>query len=268
MEERLKVEVPGGTIGVRRLGSGPPLVLINGYAGSSLDWDPTFVAALGRFATLLCPDNRGIGASAAGDGLDALSAESMAADALAALDALAIDGAPVLGWSMGGFVAQAMALAAPERVEALVLLGSDPGAGAELCDRDTWARLTDHGGTPREQARRLISLLFPAAVAARVDRELGELVAAARAELDPEALSAQERAMRAWHEQRDCSALESMPTLAAAGSLDVVIPPANAELIAARAADSWLARFPGCGHALMAQEPRRLAALIAAFLDR
>lgn len=264
----MQVEVPGGTIGVRRLGAGAPLVLINGYAGSNLDWDPTFVAALGRSATLVCPDNRGIGSSTAGDGLAELSAESMAADALAVLDAHAIDSAPVLGWSMGGFVAQAMALAAPERVEALVLLSTDPGAGAELGDGEVWGRLIDHTGTPREQASRLISLLFPPGVAERVDAEYGELVAVARAQLDDAALSAQERAMRAWHDERDGRALVTMPTLAAAGALDVVIPATNAELIAARAEDSWLARFPGCGHAFMAQEPERVAALIAAFLGR
>lgn len=264
----MHVEVPGGTIGVRRLGAGPPLVLINGYAGTNLDWDPTLLAALGRRATLICPDNRGIGSSPAGDGLGELSIESMAADALAALDGLAVAAAPVLGWSMGGFVAQAIALTAPERVEALVLLATDPGAGAELGDAAAWARLTDHGGTPREQASRLISLLFPPGVAAAVDAEFGDLLAAARAQLDPEALTAQERAMRGWHEQRDGDALAAMPTLAAAGSLDVVIPATNAELIAARATDSWLARFPGCGHAFMAQEPERVAELITAFLGR
>lgn len=268
MEERLQVEVPGGTIGVRRLGAGPPLVLINGYAGSNLDWDPTFLAALGRFATLICPDNRGIGASPAGDGLERLSIESMAADALATLDGLAIDSAPLVGWSMGGFIAQAVALAAPARVEALVLLGTDPGAGAELGDREAWERLLDYGGSPREQASRLIALLFPAAVAERIDAEFGDLLAKAREQLDHEVLDAQERAMGAWHQRRDTTALEALPTLAAAGSLDAVIPPANAELIAARARDSWLARFPGCGHAFMAQEPERVAALIAAFLGR
>ncbi len=268
MEERLHVEVPGGTIGVRRLGAGPPLVLINGYAGTNLDWDPTFLAALSSGATLVCPDNRGIGSSPAGDGLAGLSIGSMAADALAALDRLGVRSAPVIGWSMGGFVAQAMALAAPERVEALVLLATDPGAGAERGDPEAWRRLTDHTGTPREQASRLISLLFPPGVADSIDAELGELLATARAALDPAALTAQERAMRDWHEPRDCAVLEAVPTLAAAGSLDVVIPPANAELIAARARDSWLARFPGCGHAFMAQQPERVAALIAAFLGR
>lgn len=270
MEDEVEtVDAPGGPIGVRRLGAGPPLVVVNGYAATSMDWDPTFLSALGAHSSLICPDNRGMGSTPAGDGgLEGLSADSMAADALAVMDALGVDSAPVLGWSMGGFVAQATALAAPERVEALVLLATDPGAGAVLCSGDTWRRLIDHTGTPREQASRLISLLFPPGVAEPIDAEFGELVAAARAQLDHDALSAQERAMRAWHEERDLSALAQLPTLAATGTLDVVIPPPNAGLIASRSASSWLAHFPDCGHAFMAQEPERVAALIGAFLGR
>ena len=269
MEETTeRIEVAGAAIGVRRLGDGPPLVVINGYAATNLDWDPTFLAALARAPGLICPDNRGVGSSTATGGPTEVSADSMAADVLAVMDALGISSAPVLGWSMGGFVAQAIALAAPERVEALILLATDPGAGAELCDGATWRRLIDHGGTPREQASRLISLLFPPGVAEPIDSEFGEIVAAARAQLDHGSLSAQETAMRSWHDDRDRSALASISTLAATGTLDVVIPPVNAELIADRSEESWLARFPGCGHAFMAQEPERLAALIATFLGR
>lgn len=264
------IEVANRVVGVRRLGSGPPLVVVNGYAATNLDWDPAFLTALAREcgSDLICPDNRGMGSSPLGTDPGAISADSMAADVLAVLDALGVDSAPVLGWSMGGFVAQALALAAPERVESLILLATDPGAGAVLCGGDTWRLLTDHSGTPREQASRLISLLFPPGVAEPIDAEFGELVAAARAKLDPAALSAQERAMRSWHDERDLSPLASVPTLAATGTRDIVIPPANAGLIAARSPDSWLAHFPGCGHAFMAQEPERLAALIAAFLGR
>lgn len=268
METETRVETARGLIGVRRLGAGPPLLVINGYAAGNRDWDPSFLAALGRGSSLICPDNRGIGRSPRGEAADELSVETMAADAVAVMDALAIDSAPVLGWSMGGFIAQAMVLAAPRRVEALVLLATDPGAGAELCDEATWRRLTDHGGTPRQQASRLISLLFPPGVAEPIDAEFGELVAAARARLDDGTLTAQERAIDAWHEVGDRAAAATVPTLAAAGALDAIIPPVNAELIAARAADSWLARFAGCGHGFMAQEPERLGALIGAFLGR
>ena len=117
------------------------------------------------------------------------------------LDALGLERTALAGWSMGGFVAQELAAAHPERVSALVLMSTDPGGPeAVRCDPETLAALFGHGGTPREQASRLIALLFPPAVAEGIDEEFGEIVAEARAALSPEALLAQEAAMGHWYE--------------------------------------------------------------------
>jgi pimeloyl-ACP methyl ester carboxylesterase len=186
------------------------------------------------------------------------------------MDEQGIDAAMVVGWSMGGMVAQELAAATPDRVDALVLLATDPGGErATMAPAAVWERLFDHSGTPREQASRLLALLFPPDVAPQIDERFGDVVAAARAELEPAALAAQEAAMRAWHEQpwRDrLSALEA-PLLVACGTEDAVIPPANSLALAAESERAWLARFPGAGHAVMAQEPRRLAALIRLCAD-
>ena len=240
------------------------MILLNGYAATAADWDPTFLAALAERHDVVCPDHRGMGDSALGE--EPLSIELMAADVIALMDELGIDSAPVAGWSMGGFVAQAVARLAPDRVTALVLLGTDPGGPAAVhCSAEVFRRLIDHGGTPREQAARLIGLLFPAPLAAAIDRDYGELVAAARAALSEEALSGQERAMARWAKRADPPEPLRVPVLAAAGELDEVIPAANSALLATGEAD-WLARFAGGGHAFMAQEPHRLASLIGAFL--
>jgi pimeloyl-ACP methyl ester carboxylesterase len=179
-----------------------------------------------------------------------------------------VDRAPVLGWSMGGFVAQELAAIAPDSVAALVLLSTDPGGPSTvLADPDVWARLTDHTGTPREQATREIGLLFPEPVATQIDEQFGDIVAEARSQLSPEVLTAQEKAMDRWHaEESDRLSRLSVPVLAAAGTEDVVIPPRNAELIAEAARDSRLELFDGGGHGFMAQEPDRLAALVREFL--
>lgn len=258
-----------GTTAWRRLGAGRPLLMINGYAATNADWDPGFLEQLGRCAELICPDNRGLGDSARGSA--EITIESMAADALAVLDDLGIERAPVLGWSMGGFVAQTLAASAPGRVEALVLLGTDEGGpGALRTDAETWAQLTDHGGTPREQASRLIRLLFPEPPASSIDEQFGELVAAARARLDPEVLSDQERAMRDWHGEPAEARLAAIgaPALCAAGAEDVVIPAGNAERLAARLPGPGPEILPAGGHAFMAQDPQRLSELIRAFLGR
>lgn len=246
----------------------PPLLLINGYAATGADWDPGFLEELGRSHRVICPDNRGMGAAPLGEG--ELTIALMAADMERLLDAEGVERLAVVGWSMGGFVAQELARRAPARVASLALLDTDPGgAGSVAAAPGVWERLTDHSGTPREQASRLIALLFPPPLAAEIDRRFGDVVAAAREQLSPAALRAQEAAMAAWH--RDGSATEGaavgagdIPVLVLHGTEDAVIPAANAMALAARWPGAQLELFEGCGHALMAQDPQRVAELIRA----
>jgi pimeloyl-ACP methyl ester carboxylesterase len=261
------VNGPAGGIAWRRLGQGPPLLLINGYAATKSDWDPGFLTELSGFATVICPDNRGLGDSEPGGG--ELTVGAMADDMGALLDGLSIPSAAVAGWSMGGFVAQQLAADAPDRVERLVLLATDCGGGSAVhTSAANFRRLIDHSGTPHEQARRLLELLFGAEEGPRIYAGFGDLVAAARAQLSAAALTAQEEAMARWagEDAGERIAAIRAPTLAATGTSDIIIPPVNAELLAAALPDAWLARFPGRAHAFMAQEPVRLAALIKSFV--
>jgi pimeloyl-ACP methyl ester carboxylesterase len=265
------IAIDGRRLAWRTVGNGPPLLLVNSYAATGGDWDPTLLMALGRSFAVICPDNRGVGESELGAG--SVSVTGMAADLEALLDALELERVPVVGWSMGGFVAQQLAARAPARVEALGLLSTDPGGAAAVpAAADAWARLIDHSGTPREQASRLISLLFPPALAPEIDSRFGEVVAAARAGLRPEALRAQELAMALWHMEGPSAAPEragaevAPPVLIAHGSEDVVIPAANVEPLAARWPGARIELFEGGGHAFMAQEPQRLAASLVSFL--
>lgn len=244
-----------------------PLLLINGYAASGADWDPTFLAELGRSHEVIHPDNRGVGGSEAEVGK--LTIDTMAADIEALLDSEGIESLPVVGWSMGGFIAQRLAERAPARVTGLALISTDPGGpGAVTADPLVWARLLDHGGTPREQASRLISLLFPPEQAARIDRQFGEVVAAARAQLPSAVLSAQEAAMEAWHrhDRPLPGAGQAAPAIVLHGEEDVVIPAANAPLLASRWPGAAVETFPACGHAVMAQEPVQVADAIRSHL--
>jgi pimeloyl-ACP methyl ester carboxylesterase len=199
-----------------------------------------------------------------------LTVDGVAADLEALLDGLGIDRLPVVGWSMGGFVAQRLAERAPGRVAALALLSTDPGGTeAVLAAPEVWARLVDHSGSPRGQATRLISLLFPPETAIEIDRQFGAVVAAGREGLSIAALGAQEAAMEAWHREERPRAGETAipPTFVLHGAEDVVIPAANAERLAARWTGAAVEVFAGCGHALMAQEPQRIAAAIQSHFE-
>jgi pimeloyl-ACP methyl ester carboxylesterase len=263
------IDVDGRRFAWRELGAGPPLVLVNGYAASAADWDPTFLAALADSFTLICPDNRGTGDSELGDA-SALSVDAMAGDVERLLDALAIERAALAGWSMGGFVVQRVALRSPTRASSLALLATAPaGPSGVLGEQAARRALVDHSGTPREQATRLISLLFPLPLAASIDAEFGEIVAAARAAFPPRTLAAQERVLDEWHEHAQAPPGEDAPpVLIVCAGEDVVLPAGNADALAAFWPHARVELIAGAGHAFMAQEPQRVAALIADFAKR
>lgn len=251
------------TLAFNTVGDGPPLLLVNGYAATGLDWDPSFVELLAASHRVICPDNRGLGGSELGDA--ELTVDLMAADLEALLDELGIERALVAGWSMGGFVAQRLVRRSPERVSALALISTDPGGpDAVAAEPEVWATLTDRSGSARQQASRLIPLLFPSAMAPVLDEQFGDLIAAGRAAMSPDALAAQEQAMLGWHRQGVGDPGETaIPTVVVHGEDDVVIPAANAEPLAARWPGARVELVPGAAHAVMAQEPQTVAAAIA-----
>src|SRR6266700_3349283 len=190
-------------------------------------------------------------------------------DAARVIEMLGFERASVLGWSLGGFIAQTLAFNDPTRVHKLILLSTDPGGtAAELASPAILGQLTDTSGTPHEQARRLIVVLFPGDLAASIYREFGDVVAAARAKLARNLVDRQAAAMDAWHHNGAGDRLRelSAPTLVATGTEDVVIPASNAVALINVIPDAWLAQFKGGGHAFMAQYPASLADLINEFL--
>jgi pimeloyl-ACP methyl ester carboxylesterase len=126
--------------------------------------------------------------------------------------------------------------------------------------------LVDHSGTPREQATRLITLLFPPAVSPEFDQRFGEIVAAARAALPQRVLSMQEETLRDWHGRRvPLPVLDPpVPTAIVHGGLDTVVPPGNAEVLARFHPGATVEIRPLCAHAAMAQEPEPVSAAILA----
>jgi pimeloyl-ACP methyl ester carboxylesterase len=249
------------------MGNGPPLVVLNGFAATSADWDPSFIDGLSSSNQLILPDSRGIGRST--DDGRPFDVTQLAEDTMQVIEVLGFERASVLGWSMGGFVAQALALRHPDRVNKLILLSTDPGgADADLASAAVWSQLIDISGTPDEQARRLLSLLFPGDLAQSVYREFGDVVAAARARLSPDLVNRQAAVMAEWHRTGAGNGLReiSAPVLVATGTADIVIPPSNALKLINAISGAWLAQFNGGGHAFMAQYPCALADLINSFL--
>jgi pimeloyl-ACP methyl ester carboxylesterase len=262
-----KLQVDGAEIAYHRIGNGPTLLVLNGFAATSADWDPLFIDRLASSNELILLDNRGIGQSS--DDGQPFDIAKLADDVARVVGTLGIDRVNVLGWSMGGFIAQTLAFQRPGRINKLILLSTAlGGADADRASPEVWSQLIDMSGTPHEQARRLLSLLFPSDIAESVYREFGDVVAAARARLSPDLINRQAAAIEAWHRTGSGNQLREIntPVLIAAGTADIVVPPCNALRLVNAIPGAWLAQFNGGGHAFMAQYPHPLADLINTFL--
>jgi pimeloyl-ACP methyl ester carboxylesterase len=241
------------------------MLMVNGFAATRADWDPTFVAGLADGHEVVRLDNRGLGESTS-DGRP-FTVDDLANDVAETIEELELERPAVLGWSMGGFVAQTLAVRRPELIGALILLSTRAaGEPAARADPEVGERLLDFSGTPREQASRLISLLFPPERAREIDEQFGDIVAQARAALPPETVERQKEILASWSEHGPRLADIKCPALVATGTEDVVVRAANSLALATGIDGAWLARFPHSGHGFMADHPERLAALIGTFL--
>lgn len=271
-DERGTIDGPAGPIGWRRFGEGPPMLAINGFTGNKDDWNEIFLYSLALGSTVICADLRGTGESE-GEIRD-LTVQEMAADMEALLDGLGVDRVDLLGWSMGGFVVQELAVRIPERVKGLCLLSTDQGgAEAVRSDPEVIHTLADPSGTPGEQIRRVLELLLPPDWAQRILGVAGEMLTARRADDSPDLLTSRARTWERWYEIEDPPitkieklSAEGLPILICCGREDQVIPPVNSEMISTRLPGAWLAPFTGGHHSLMLQEPRRLGDLVGVFL--
>src|SRR5207247_4080601 len=136
-ESSARIQVAGAQIGYRRVGNGRPLLVLNGFAATSADWDPSFIDRLASCHELILLNNRGIGGST--DDGQSFDIAKLANDAAHVIETLGFERTSVMGWSMGGFIAQALAVEYPDRVHKLILLSTDSGGtGPDLASPAVW----------------------------------------------------------------------------------------------------------------------------------
>jgi len=257
------VEVNGVTLAYREIGSGYPLLMINGFASTMDTWNPPVLATLAAHSQVIIFDNRGTGYSSASD--EPFSIQIFANDTLALIDALGISRAHVIGLSMGASIAQELVLAKPEVVDRLILVaGTFGGDKAERMLQETWETLADKSGSPVDLADRMFSLLFPEDWLATHDPwqycpEVHEITSEASAARQAEAFTG-------WPGSYDRLPGIRCPVLVINGTEDVIIPAKNAGRLAERIPGARCVLVPGAGHGLQYQCPKVLVREIICFL--
>jgi len=252
-----------GAVGYRELGSGPPLVLIMGYGGTMEVWDPQFVDALAEDYHVVVFDNSGIGHTHA---LAApLTIDAMANQTSALIDALGLKEPDVLGWSMGGMIAQGLAVEHPTQVGRLVLCATYPGTGT---DKPAQTAIND---LKSGDSTKVMSVLFPSnQVTAQESFEIATGNYPPSSSPSAAVVSAQTNAVDEWFDGRDTAGRKTanitVPTLVADGTVDRLDPIENDHRLASLIPGAQLVLYPDAGHAFLFQDEVSFVPVVEAFL--
>jgi 3-oxoadipate enol-lactonase len=245
-----------------RRGSGPPLLLIMGMSGTRAHWSERFLALLERDFEVIVYDHRGVNGSSRVNG--SFTIADLAADAAGLLGALQIDCAHVLGFSMGGMVAQELTLAEPQRSLTLTLAGTYCGGEGSALATDRATRiLRDAVATrDREQAVRAAWLVNVSESFAADRRAHAQFMEIGLSKGVASAVVMEQMRAIAGHDTTARLRQIDAPTLIVHGSDDQMLPVLNAHLIARRIPQARLEIIEGAGHLFFWEQPDRAAELV------
>jgi pimeloyl-ACP methyl ester carboxylesterase len=248
-----------------------PLVTLQHFRGNLDNWDPALIDALARGRRVITFDNRGVAASS---GTTPRTIEQMAVDAIDFIDALDVGQIDLLGFSIGSFVAQEIALVRPSIVSKLVLASSAPKGASGM---HGWAAdVIAAVGKPETPAEDYLSVFFTGSEASRAAGQavLGRIFGARTADRDAptswQTRLAQYDAVCAWG-QPNHSLLERVsaidkPVFVANGDSDPMILPRYSYLLAGLIPDARLKIYPDAAHGFLFQHHAEFAADVDAFL--
>lgn len=247
------------------MGSGHPLILIMGLTANMDWWDPELLDQLSSRYRLLLFDNRGAGRTDAPEG--EFSIEQFANDTAGLMEAVGIDHANVLGVSMGGMIAQELVLSHPEKVDKLILCATFCGGEkAVYADREVLMKMVDRSGTPEQQVRKTVTLLFPEDWLKEHEDYFRDFFR--RYSIAP---VTEENAMRQFMATVTFNTYDRLPTvqkptLIACGTEDVLVPAANSKILAERIPGTRLVEFEDAGHGFINQCRPEFVSLVNDFL--
>lgn len=247
-------------------GRGEPLLLIMGYSGSGFMWGEEFLHPLSRHYQVIYFDNRGTGLTDKPD--TEYTIPMMADDAAGLLSYLGLPSAHVFGISMGGMIAQELVLRHPQQVKQLIL-GCTFCGGPQAIQPppEVIEKLMIPPDMPREEAvRRQWPVVFSPGFIKRRGAFLDRMTE--RALAHPTPLYVMTRQMVAIQNFNTHERLGQItaPTLVVTGDEDVLVPPANSNILAERIPGASLKIVKGAGHGFFWEAPQEVIALTREFL--
>ncbi|MGB6837193.1 MAG: alpha/beta fold hydrolase [Dehalococcoidia bacterium] len=258
-------EANGARLWYEVYGEGEPLLLISGLGGNHLGWADQVPVYASEFEVIVF-DNRGTGQSSFPEGVD-LTMPLLADDPAALLDALAVDAAHVYGVSMGGMIAQEMALRHPEKIRSLILGCTTPG-GPQSVPAQQWAveALFAAGEQGIADSGILEVMFSPGYLAEHRSEVIEGFESLADYPATPaEVFAAQIQAI-GGHDTYDRLPGITAPTLVLHGADDPLVPTANGRILAERIPGAELVLLEGARHGYFIEKQAETDAVVLDFL--
>jgi pimeloyl-ACP methyl ester carboxylesterase len=248
-----------------------PLVFFQHFMGTMDDHDPALSDAFAADREVILFNNAGVASSS---GTVPGTIEAMARDAIAFTDALGLTTIDIVGHSMGGLVGQEVALARPELVRRLVLVGTGPRGGEGIGALPAWVAELFTRKYPRQEDMWLPILFAPTLTSQAAGRAHIERVIARTdrdAPVSDQSIAAQRAALAAYGAAKDPSYAHlkglDLPVLVVNGSDDIVIPTINSYILQQFLPNAELILYPDAGHAAHFQYPELFVRHARIFLD-
>ena len=269
------IETTLETYAYRRFGAGdaPPLVCLQHFTGTLDNWDPAVTDALAGTREVILFESAGLGRST---GEVPTTMAGMAAHAIAFIDALGLTQIDVLGFSLGGMVAQEIALERPSLVRKLLLVGTAPRGGEDIMhlEKPELKRILEDPNLPG--FKRLGKLFFPPSHASQAAADafvarLGQRKQDREPVSGPKVAGAQVAAFRAWEgakaERFRYLQRITQPCLVVNGVFDDMISVRNSYMLSEHLPNAVLLTYPDAGHGSLFQYPESFVRQATLFLD-
>jgi len=256
----------------REVGEGEvPLVLLQHFRGNLDNWDPALIDALAASRRVVTFDNAGVGAST---GSTPNTIEAMAHDAIAFLEAMQFQRVDLLGFSIGSFVAQEIALIRPDLLRRVVLASSAPQGAAGM---HGWApEVIGAVGQPETSPQGYLEVFFaPTATSRQAGQQAAGRIFGRTSDRDEattwQTRQAQYDAVCTWgipnHSLLQRLAAIALPVFVANGDSDPMILPRYSHLLAGLLPDARVKIYPDAAHGFLFQHHEEFAADVHSFLE-
>ena len=278
-----KVRVGDIEMAYKMFGKGDPIILHNGASDGMDVWDPAIITRLASNHTVIIFDSRGIGNTTSGT--EPYSIKLLGNDTAGLMDALKIQQANVLGYSLGTFTTQQFAITHPDKVSSVILIAGSCGGKDHVprptefdkLQADIVNKTKNNIPVSQNEMKSLVTAslgsgwikLHPESVNIPENMTFQQMKPSA----SPEIINNQKNAgfdwvTPDWNGACDDLAKIAKPTLAIAGTDDnLYVPHGNSLVIANKVPGAWLVQIKDAGHAVVDQYPEKVGNVIETFLS-